>query len=220
MVDLNKADRARHDLIWIESGSWAAVLAARSDIAQHPLAAEWVYCGRPLIVRRTAQADDANCVPFGLPLPPAHGKSRICGVLPTSSISASAPPPRLADALGCIPRSWRKTVDRLLDLSPDVQTYGSLAWEHLTGLPYLSAASDLDLLWRHDDRETTERRLDEISKIDRDAPMRIDGEMVDASGSGVQWRELASKASAVIAKRIDGASLVSRAVFLEGEDPC
>jgi malonate decarboxylase holo-[acyl-carrier-protein] synthase len=220
MADLHKADWARHDLIWIGSGSWAAVLAARSDIAQHPLAVEWVYRGRPLIVRRTAQADDANCVPFGLPLPPAHGKSRICGALPTSSISTSAPPPRLAAALGCIPRSWRKTVDRLLDLSPDVQIYGSLAWEHLTGLPYLSAASDLDLLWRHDDRETTERRLDEISKIDRDAPMRIDGEMISASGSGVQWRELVSKTSTVIAKHIDGASLVSRAVFLEDEAPC
>ena len=220
MADPNLASWARHDLIWIRSSAWANILATRAEIAKHPAAIEWTDRGRPVIVRRAAPGDPAGCIPFGLPLPPAQGKYRLCGAVPAPCIVARSSLPRLADALASVPALWHITVDRLLDLSPDVQMYGSLAWEHLTSLPYLSATSDLDLLWHHEDAAATETRLAAIAIIDRDAPMRIDGEIVNTAGIGVQWRELASRASTVVAKRINGATLMSRAAFLGSEKPC
>ena len=98
-----------------------------------------------------------------------------------------------------------------------MQTYGSVAWEYLTQLPYLSATSDLDLLWRHDDPVLTEDLLEEIARIECDAPMRIDGEIINTAGVGVQWRELASGTCTVIAKHINGVSLMTRDAFLRGD---
>jgi phosphoribosyl-dephospho-CoA transferase len=211
---------ARHDLIWIGRDCWANILDSRPDIARHSLACEWSFRGRPLIIRRATPSDEATRVPFGLPLPPAQGRHRICGALDPASIVAKKPPPRLVDLLAGIPNAWRETADRLLDLDSGVRTYGSVAWEYLTQLPYISATSDLDLLWRHEDPDETEHCLAEIAMIELDAPMRIDGEVINAAGVGVHWRELASGTPTVVAKRMDRASLMSRAAFLRSEIPC
>jgi phosphoribosyl-dephospho-CoA transferase len=219
MADMKPTPWMRHDLIWIGGAPWAEILTTRPDIARYPLAVEWAERGRPLIVRRAAPGDAADGVPFGLPLPPAQGKARLAGTLPHSKIVWRGPPPRLADALDNAPLPWRDTVQRLLEVSAEVRTCGSLAWEHLTGLPYLSNTSDIDLLWKHNDG-TTEARLRDIARIERDAPMQIDGEVINAAGAAVQWRELALGTSTVLAKHFDGAALISRAAFMRGELPC
>ncbi len=86
-------------------------------------------------------------IPLGLPLPPSHGKRRIAVALAPGELITHAPPPLLADAATAAPASWRQTIDLLVRLLLETRTFGSLAWQHLTGLPYLSDGSDLDLLW-------------------------------------------------------------------------
>ncbi|WP_245286679.1 malonate decarboxylase holo-[acyl-carrier-protein] synthase [Bradyrhizobium sp. ARR65] len=137
---------ARHTMVKASAAGWAAAMNRYPELASEPLVAGWAHAGRPLVVRRPARSDTAGLVPLGLPLPPSHGKRRIAISLAAVDIVAAAPPPLLAEAAAAAPASWRATIDRLVQLLPETRVYGSVAWQHLTGLPYLSDSSDLDLL--------------------------------------------------------------------------
>ena len=192
----------------VDPAAWAIMLAGRPELAAEPLVAGWAARGWPLVVRRPDCAASAGTVALGLPLPPSHGKRRIGVALPAAAILDLSPPPPLADASRVAPSDWAPTIARLLDLDQGVRTFGSLAWQSLTGLPYLSPTSDIDLLWSYG------VRLDEIAAIAADAPMRIDGEIVAVDGGAVQWRELLQPSDEVLVKRLDGARTVSRASFM------
>ena len=128
----------RHDLIWIEPSAWASTLAAAPQWRGEPLLADWTARGWPLIVRRPQCNEAADLVPVGLPLPPAAGKKRVGFAFPPAAIVRYSPPPLIADMIQSAPASWRPCIDPLLRLDAGVRAYGSLAWEHLTGLAYLS----------------------------------------------------------------------------------
>jgi phosphoribosyl-dephospho-CoA transferase len=68
--------------------------------------------------------------------------------------------------------------------------FGSLMWQHQTGLPYLSARSDLDVLWPVSSGFDVTSLVFSIAEVQRNAPMPIDGEIVFPDGSAVNWREL------------------------------
>lgn len=207
---------ARHSMVKASSAGWTAVMNRYPELASEPIVAGWAHAGRPLIVRRPACSDTAGLVPLGLPLPPSHGKRRIAVSLAAADIVASAPPPLLADAAAAAPAAWRATIDMLLRLVPETRTYGSLAWQHLTGLPYLSDGSDLDLLWPLSSAKQAEALLSDITRIARQAPMRLDGEITGPSG-GVQWRELTGPdEDEVLMKGPAGVTTTTRAVFLAG----
>ena len=196
--------------------AWAALMAARPDLAVDPLVAGWADAGRPLVARRAAEGDPPHLTPLGLPLPPAQGKRRIAVTLAPADVADADGPPLLADAAAAAPAGWRDSIARLVALDPLTRVFGSLAWQHLTGLPYLSAGSDLDLLWRLPPGDEMDALLAGIAAIARDAPMRIDGEITGAVG-GVQWRELAESGVGDIAvKGLHEISLMSRAEFLAG----
>ena len=179
----------RHTMVSPSPSAWAALMVARSDLAAEPLVAGWARAGHPLVVRRPACGDAAGAIPLGLPLPPAHGKRRIAVTLGRDDVAGVRPPPLLAEAAHAAPAGWRDSVGALLRLDSQTRVYGSLAWQHLTGLPYLSETSDLDLLWQLPSRANVGALLVGIATVARDAPMRIDGEVIGAAG-GVQWREL------------------------------
>jgi len=203
-------------MVTTSPSSWAALMALRSDLAEEPLVAGWVRAGYPLVVRRPACGDPAGTIPLGLPLPPAYGKRRIAVTLAREDIVHAGPPPLLVEAAAAAPAGWRDCIDRLLHLDPQTRTFGSLAWQHLTALPYLSEGSDLDLLWQLPSEADVEALLAEIAAIARAAPMRIDGEVVAAAG-GVQWRELrGDDAGEVLVKGPRDVRTMTRAEFLAG----
>lgn len=179
-----------------------------------PLLWEWANRGYPLIVRRANDRDAGAGIPLGLPLPPAKGKKRIALVMPAESIREVRLPPLLAEAAESAPLCWRDSIRRLVSVDPEVRVYGSLAWQHLTGLTYLNEGSDLDLLWRHRHPRELETLLRAVQVIEREAPMRIDGELVTSSGEAVHWREILVGTREVLAKRMEGARLVTRAKFM------
>ena len=190
------------------------MLAGRGDLAHEPLLAAWAQRGWPLIARRPVCEDVPGTVPLGLPLPPAREKRRLTLRLAPEDLVDSAPPPTLADARAAAPEAWRNTIASLLALDPQVRCFGSLAWQHLTGLAYLTAESDLDLLWRVDTAEAADALAGRIAEIAERAPMRIDGEFVTPAGVGVQWREWRSPARELVAKDRDGVRLADRAELL------
>jgi phosphoribosyl-dephospho-CoA transferase len=207
---------SRHTMVKPSPAAWTAVMARHPDLAQHKIIADWAGAGRPLVVRRPICSDPAGMIPLGLPLPPACGKRRMAVALAAGDIIEHAPPPLLADAAAAAPPHWHETIDRLIWLCPQTRTFGSLAWQHLTGLPYLSDTSDLDLLWP---LPAAIALPSEIARIAHDAPMRLDGEIVGAAG-GVQWRELLDAADGnVLVKGPVAVHSMTAAAFLSGAVP-
>ena len=79
----------------------------------------------------------------------------------------------------------------LLDLGEAIKipprVFGALLWEHTTGLPYLSAQSDLDLLWLTSEELTAHSLVERLRQLDAESPVRLDGELELPDGAGVNW---------------------------------
>lgn len=202
----------RHDLFTVAPEAWAACLSGRLDLDGVPQVADWARDGRPVVVRRRHPGEETGHLPAGLPLPPGAGKRRIGLAVPWSA-ARPHPPVTLADARAAAPPAWRPTLDAVLALAAErglvPHVFGGLLWQSLTGLPYLSGTSDLDLLFPVADG-IARGFLAGLAAIAAAAPMRLDGEVVLADGSGIHWRELgdAPPGGAVLAKRIGDVRLV------------
>ena len=195
-----RPDLGRHDLVRVEPAAfeaYAAYLRDRPFLGAGALACGWAEAGRPLIVRRIGPGDPDHCIPLGLPLPPdAEGRRRIAIALPPDGL-APVRSPTLAEARTSAPAAWHPTLDALdavgarHGLVP--RPFGSLLWQAVTGLAYLTAGSDLDVLWPLADAWEPDRLrglLDGIAAVAERAPMRLDGEVLCPDGGGIQWREL------------------------------
>lgn len=201
----------RHRLIYLDPARWNAVLAAYPALRDMPVVVEWVAAGHPLIARRPVCDDAAGLVPLGLPLPPSFGKQRLAVAAPADAIVSDAPLPLLADAARNAPAAWQGTIAALVAVDPETRCFGGLAWAYLTGLPYLSEASDMDVVWTVANADDAARLVAALERIDTEAPMRLDGEIVTPAGLAVQWREFASDAPEMLAKAADGNRMIARA---------
>lgn len=194
----------RHDLVLPDAGALGALLRTRPDLDGTPGIADWAARGWPLIVRRYGPGEDRALVPLGLPLPPAAGKRRVGLALPLAALTPLSAP-TLAQVRGAAPEAWQPTLDALLALGATHGTvprpFGALLWQALTGLTYLTAVSDLDLLWPITGLPTG--FLAGLARIAEGAPMRIDGEVVLVDGAGIHWRELYAARGSVLAKHHD-----------------
>ncbi|MBM5577791.1 malonate decarboxylase holo-[acyl-carrier-protein] synthase [Burkholderia pseudomallei] len=142
------APLVRHTLVRVRAQAWPALLAAHGGIGTLPFVRDWAARGWPLIVRRRSPCDAG--VPLGLPLPPSAGKRRVALAAAREQIDSACALPTLADVGRQAPPAWRPTLARLRALADahrvDCRVFGSLAWQTLTGLRYLSDESDLDVL--------------------------------------------------------------------------
>ncbi|MBN3801409.1 malonate decarboxylase holo-[acyl-carrier-protein] synthase, partial [Burkholderia sp. Ac-20392] len=91
-----------------------------------------------------------------------------------------------------------------------------LAWQALTGEPYLSASSDLDLAFPLSAAVSLAALLDGLAEIDARAPMRIDGELLRDDGAGVNWRELHARQPEVAVKTATTVELMPADTFIGG----
>ncbi|HTH96740.1 MAG TPA: malonate decarboxylase holo-[acyl-carrier-protein] synthase [Stellaceae bacterium] len=208
---------ARHDLVYLESAAWGAIVASRADLAE-PVVAGWAEAGRPLVMRR-AMANEVvanGMVPLGLPLPPSLGKRRIAVQAPFAAIAQVTPPPLLSVAMAIAPPAWQPALAAIDQLAEAhgfaARIFGGLAWQHVTGLEYLSATSDLDLLLPLP-ADGLETLLAGLAAIEAEAPMRLDGELVRADGVAVHWRELHQGVAEIMAKTPVAIVLMKREDF-------
>jgi phosphoribosyl-dephospho-CoA transferase len=207
--------------------AWAAALARCPSVADLPLMGAWADRGWPVIVRRRAEAEDPGLVPIGVPLPPAAGKRRVALLLPPDCVLQRSSPSSLFSAARVADLGWRSTIASLLALGArmgvEPSAFGSLLWEHLTGLAYLSQHSDLDVLWPVPAGFDVLSLVFSIAEVERAAPLRIDGEVIFPDGSAVNWRELwsayrdrnrAKDRTRVLAKTLEGVRLLDMASLL------
>lgn len=208
--------RQRHALLRVDPDTWPAILAGH-PWAHIPLLASWAASGWPVIVRRCAEEDHPGEIPVGVPLPPAQGKLRIALCVPQASVTAQEDLPGLDAAAPIAPSSWRRGIDALLALGDRFGVaptcFGSLCWEVRTGLSYITATSDLDVVWTVGAGTDIPALLDAIAGTERAFGPRIDGEIVFAGDRAVNWRELHNAlrpdgADQIIVKTCDGARLV------------
>lgn len=207
----------RHDLLHVAPAVWASALVHCPSLTDLPLVQSWADRGWPAIVRRPAATEDPGLVPIGLPLPPALGKRRLALLLPPDGVLQRSSPPLLRVAAKIADPNWQFTIASLLALGDQTRVepsaFGSLMWQHQTGLPYLSPRSDLDVLWPVSSGFDVFSLVLSIAEIQRDAPMSIDGEIIFPDGAAVNWRELcaarrrADRAS-VLVKSMEGVRLL------------
>ena len=216
----NRHRLRRHDLIFVSSAAWRSLLKACDDVVKDPLVESWVDRGWPLVARRPMPSEP-NGIALGLPLPPFAGKRRLSFLMQQRDIVKEAPPPELKDTFAVAPQPWRPTLFRVADLASRLglqsRVFGSLAWQTLTGLNYLSVGSDLDLLLSRPRRSDLGQLTDALSAIEAAAPMRLDGEIMRDDGAGVNWRELHAGAREVLVKTTDGLVLLRANAFLSEE---
>lgn len=209
----------RHDLVFVSPAGWRAVLDSRGDLAIDALVARWPKKGWPAI-RRRALPCEASGLALGLPLPPSAGKKRISLMVDIDHVASVARPPPLRQARAYAPRNWWPTLDRLDRLafrhSVDARVFGSLAWQSLTGLDYVTGRSDLDVLFEFQGETDLDCFVADLAAIETDAPMRIDGELMGADGAAVNWREFHGGASELLVKSIERVFLLGRHQFISG----
>ena len=210
----------RHDLLRPGLATWDTLLRSRPGLAEVSVVADWAQLGRPVIVRRRLPGEGSADIPAALPLPPSYGKQRIAVSFPPGAALAALPPVLLQDAAPTAPAGWQRVIAVLLALGEGVGikpcVFGALLWQHSTGLPYLTAGSDLDLLWRISDEAAAESLVQALTRLEAAGPIRLDGELVLPDGAGVNWREFAQTdlaAVAVLVKTMDGVEARPRAAL-------
>jgi phosphoribosyl-dephospho-CoA transferase len=132
--------------------------------------------------------DQGRLVFLGLALPPAPEKRRLAFEVPRSCISEVSDPPRCQD---CISEDASGSLFRFLSGLGGVslRAFGSHAWQHLTGLPYVTPGSDIDLLAFIDSKEAWLRLRSALDRVEWPARPRIDLEVVLGRDASFLWRE-------------------------------
>lgn len=183
----------RHSLAWLSARGWQRALQASAAIDQPPLR-RWQHAAWPVVVRRREPDLPATILCLGVPLPPdaaTGNKHRIGLRADTTDIERITPPLMLGEALALFDTPW---ADGLASLQAEasqrglaLRLYGSCAMQALTGLPYLSATSDIDLLFYP--RSQSELQAGMALLTSACATLPLDGEIVFPSGHAVAWKE-------------------------------
>jgi len=219
---------ARHTLVWLRPECRAALVAQFSADPMRAQISAWLEADRPLVVARqpdTMVHDSAatGAIALGLALPPAQGKRRISFSVGMHDIARSTPPMLLADAITHAPAEWQPPLAELHDAAINIdiklRVFGSLAWQALSGLPYLTAQSDIDLLWHPLSHAQLQQGIALLAQWEQSSGLRADGEVLFGNGSAVSWREWATlkpdRDQRVLVKRMSSAGLVEARELLE-----
>jgi len=223
-----KSSFNRHTLVWIRPECRAVVAAQVADGAMHTQVVAWLEADRPLVVARqpdnkVSETISARTIAMGLALPPAQGKRRIALSVAAHDIVRYTPPLLLADVIAHAPPGWQPALSELdtaaMEIDIELRVFGSLAWQALSGLPYLTPQSDIDLLWHPQSHAQLQQGIALLARWEQSSGLRADGEVLFGGSSAVSWREWATLKSGddqrVLVKRVSSAELVEARELLE-----
>jgi phosphoribosyl-dephospho-CoA transferase len=197
---------ARHDLVAISDLGWQR---ARSTAPAYcrDMIDMWRKSDWPAIVRRA----DADLLPdqlsVGIAMPPCPidgSKMRIGLRVAQSEVRMVLPPLPITQVIVAAPEAWRPLL-AALEREATVQglalrVYGSLALQALTRQPYLTAASDIDVLLYPVTPVQLQRGLELLNFYASSLP--LDGEIVFPQGQAVAWKELSAALRATSGRRV------------------
>ena len=185
----------RHAFVRLADDAWEFTGDGSADPA---VLRDWIDRDRPLIVRRPCVSAEGHDVFLGLALP---GKIRLAYRVPVEAVEAITSPPVWN---GPFPSPFTPRL------------FGSHAWERLTGLDYVTPASDLDLLvdlatsedWEEFRRNTPP---DSWTAPGAAVASRIDLEIIFARDVSFTWREFCNSSADILVKS-------NQSVWLEPKD--
>ncbi len=191
----------RHALVWLSPRGWDVLHASTTSepIAVRDALARWRDADWPLVVRRRSPDEPApdsfqEPVPVGLALPPhpqTGVKPRIAAMVERADIARIEPATPLANVLTTAPPQWRAGLLALhmesMEAPLNVRVFGSLAWQSITGMPFLRSTSDIDLLVAPRTQRDLALAMDLLQRHGGGLP--LDGEIVFPSGAAVAWKE-------------------------------
>ena len=186
----------RHSLVWLTAPGWDQVQAgaAGEPVLLREALSRWRAADWPLVVRRRLPALADTDLALGIALPPqvrTGVKPRIASIVDQHHVRRIEPPLPLSAVLTVAPLHWRAALSALLleglDGLPPLHVYGSLAWQTMTGMHYLTSASDIDLLVMPATRGELDACLDCLRRHAEVLP--LDGEIVFPDGAAVAWKE-------------------------------
>ncbi len=201
----------RHALVWLPADApWQALTPGAA-----PRLRTWFAAGHPAVVARCDGSEPAGSLRLGVPLPPAEHKQRLALCVPASQVSRQAPPLALDTVVAHAPAIVRAALRELADAAhaqgPAPRVFGSFAWQALTGLAYVHAGSDLDLLWRVSTPAQADGVVALLQPWEHRHGLRADGELLLPGDQAVNWREYAGAADRLLAKSFAGCRLLPRA---------
>lgn len=191
----------RHHRVWLSPG-WRG--AMRVELARGALAdvEAWLALGRPAVAARNGGAPPGT-IALGIALP-GDGKRRVSLVVDASAVTRVEPPLELGAVIASAPAPWRA---RLHALDADARAagvalgiYGSLAWQHLSGEPYVTSSSDVDLLAPAATEAQLHAALSLLGTHAGDREPALDGELLLPGGRAVSWREVLSGGARLLVK--------------------
>jgi phosphoribosyl-dephospho-CoA transferase len=201
-----------------------SVAAQVADDEMHTRVAAWLAADRPLVVARQPCGEIfSDTVATGLALPPVPGKRRIALTVAAYDIVRHTPPLLLADAIAHAPAAWQSALAELdmaaININIELRVFGSLAWQALSGLPYLTPYSDIDLLWHPLSHTQLKQGIAMLARWEQSSGLRADGEVMFGRISAVSWREWSILKSRddqrVLVKRPSSAELVESRELLK-----
>ncbi len=194
---------ARHSLIWLTPEGWRDAIDATSPSLRVALDG-WLANDWPAIVRRQDADATEEQVCAGIALPPdaSGNKPRIGIRIPSVQVRRVEAALELARLIPRMPDAWRAPLSSLVRDAADqgiiFRVYGSAALQCLTGKPYMTASSDLDLLFHPATSAQLSAGLSLLANCAHAVP--LDGEVVFPSGQAVSWKEWLQAQSRVLVK--------------------
>ena len=157
------ATLARHDLCWLKQDAAdfsASLIPGTLDLhpihtpEQATLAREtilgWVAQRRPFVMTRQDPSQRPTHRTLALCRPREYSPRRITLEVPFSVVELVVLPVSLEQAIRSAPENFQSALaaieTTLVDMDLTARVFGSLAWQTITHLPYLHAASDVDLI--------------------------------------------------------------------------
>ncbi|OAV01594.1 MULTISPECIES: malonate decarboxylase holo-[acyl-carrier-protein] synthase [Moraxella] len=170
----------RHDLVHIANAAWVQPCA--DSLPDMAVAKFFALLGQglPLTVTRQPSCDDGR-ICLAMNVLTHQGKYRVACHTPMTNITDISPPLPVMQAASLFD-AWSaqqlgELVSRLQACGCAVHVYGSYAYQLLTGEPYVTPLSDVDLLFVLDDWRQLSAVMMQIADFRAVFERRIDGEM-------------------------------------------
>jgi phosphoribosyl-dephospho-CoA transferase len=219
---------ARHNLVWINDAGWEAA-SANAREADRAVLAWWRAQDWPAVVRRTDPGTPQGEQCLGVAAPPCQDtgrKVRVALRVHATHVVRVEPPVPLAAVIDSAPAAWQSGLAALTRettaLGLALRVYGSLAMQAITGQPYLTAASDIDLLIQPRDGRSLQETIALLTHYA--AVLPLDGELLFPSGHAVSWKEWVragqdARGTRVLAKHADAVSLMDAVTLRQTLEP-
>ena len=183
----------RHDRVYLSPDAPASALKAE-DAQTRESCFKWARSGLPFVARRAENALNggvALAVRF-----PGTSKPGVALAAGAAAVAQRLPPLPLREAVEAAPVAHRQLL-RDLDAKASgngviLRVYGSLFWQATAGAAYMTAQSDIDLVFSPDTAAQLDAMLAILVEAARYSPVRLDGEVMFPGRRGASWRELAA----------------------------